>query len=158
VLPADQTPIGRTPRRVPARFLGVRDALRRVFAGTPEARARGFGPGRFSFNSTVGGRCQTCAGQGAISHEMSFLPDVTTPCEACGGARFEPSTLEIRWRGLNVGETLRLTVDEALEAFSALPRGAGPLRCLSELGVGYLQLGQGRHTLAGGGGQRPELA
>jgi excinuclease ABC subunit A len=158
VLSVDQSPIGRTPRSVPATFLGLWDELRRVFAGTPEARARGFGPGRFSFNSTGGGRCQTCAGQGAISHEMSFLPDVTTPCEACGGARFEPATLEIRWRGLNVGETLRLTVDEALEAFSALPRVAGPLRCLSELGVGYLQLGQGSHTLSGGEAQRLKLA
>ncbi|HZW89378.1 MAG TPA: excinuclease ABC subunit A, partial [Myxococcaceae bacterium] len=158
VLSVDQSPIGRTPRSVPATFLGVWDELRRVFAGTPEARARGFGPGRFSFNSTGGGRCQTCAGQGAISHEMSFLPDVTTPCEACGGARFEPATLEVRWRGLNAGEALRLTVDEALEAFSALPRVAGPLRCLSELGVGYLQLGQGSHTLSGGEAQRLKLA
>ncbi len=89
---------------------------------------------------------------------MSFLPDVTTPCEACGGARFEPATLEVRWRGLNVGEALRLTVDEALEAFAALPRVAGPLRCLSELGVGYLQLGQGSHTLSGGEAQRLKLA
>ena len=158
VLAVDQSPIGRTPRSVPATFLGIWDELRRVFAGTPEARARGFGPARFSFNSAGGGRCQTCAGQGAISHEMSFLPDVTTPCESCGGARFEPATLEVRWRGLNVGETLRLTVDEALEAFSALPRVAGPLRCLSELGVGYLQLGQGSHTLSGGEAQRLKLA
>ena len=158
VLAIDQSPIGRTPRSVPATFLGIWDELRRVFAGTPEARARGFAPARFSFNSTGGGRCQTCAGQGAISHEMSFLPDVTTPCEACGGARFEPATLEVRWRGLNVGETLRLTVDEALEAFSALPRVAGPLRCLSELGVGYLQLGQGSNSLSGGEAQRLKLA
>ena len=158
VLAVDQSPIGRTPRSVPATFLGIWDELRRVFAGTPEARARGFGPTRFSFNSAAGGRCATCAGQGSISHEMSFLPDVTTPCEACGGARFEPATLEVRWRGLNVGETLRLTVDEALEAFAALPRVAGPLRCLSELGVGYLQLGQGSHTLSGGEAQRLKLA
>jgi len=158
VLAVDQSPIGRTPRSVPATFLGIWDELRRVFAGTPEARAGGFGPARFSFNSPGGGRCSACAGQGSISHEMSFLPDVTTPCEACGGARFEPATLEVRWRGLNVGETLRLTVDEALEAFSALPRVAGPLRCLSELGVGYLQLGQGSHTLSGGEAQRLKLA
>jgi len=158
VLAVDQSPIGRTPRSVPATFLGIWDELRRVFAATPEARAAGFGPARFSFNSGGGGRCPTCAGQGSISHEMSFLPDVTTPCEACGGARFEPATLEVRWRGLNVGEALRLTVDEALEAFAALPRVAGPLRCLSELGVGYLQLGQGSHTLSGGEAQRLKLA
>ena len=89
---------------------------------------------------------------------MSFLPDVTTPCEACGGARFEPSTLEVRWRGVNAGEALRLTVDEALETFAPLPRVAGPLRCLSELGVGYLTLGQGSHTLSGGEAQRLKLA
>jgi excinuclease ABC subunit A len=158
VLAVDQSPIGRTPRSVPATFLGIWDELRRVYAGTPEARSRGFGPTRFSFNSSGGGRCPACAGQGSISHEMSFLPDVTTPCESCGGARFEPTTLEVRWRGLNVGETLRLTVDEALEAFAALPRVAGPLRCLSELGVGYLQLGQGSHTLSGGEAQRLKLA
>ena len=158
VLAVDQSPIGRTPRSVPATFLGIWDELRRVFAGTPEARARGYGPARFSFNSSGGGRCPACSGQGSISHEMSFLPDVTTPCEACAGARFEPSTLEVRWRGLNAGEALRLTVDEALEVFAALPRVAGPLRCLSELGVGYLQLGQGSHTLSGGEAQRLKLA
>jgi excinuclease ABC subunit A len=158
VLAVDQSPIGRTPRSVPATFLGLWDELRRALASTPEARRRGFGPARFSFNTAAGGRCPVCQGQGSISHEMSFLPDVTTPCEACGGARFEPATLEIRWHGFNAGEALRLTVDEAAEAFAALPRVAGPLRCLSELGVGYLQLGQGSHTLSGGEAQRLKLA
>ena len=158
VLAVDQSPIGRTPRSVPATFLGLWDELRRAFAGTAEARARGFAPARFSFNTRAGGRCPSCEGQGSISHEMSFLPDVTTPCEACGGARFEPATLEVRWRGVNAGEALRLTVDEALETFAPLPRVAGPLRCLSELGVGYLTLGQGSHTLSGGEAQRLKLA
>jgi excinuclease ABC subunit A len=158
VLAVDQAPIGRTPRSVPATFLGLWDELRRVFASTPEARARGFTAARFSFNTAAGGRCQACAGQGSISHEMSFLPDVTTPCEACGGMRFDSATREVRYRGLDVGEVLHLTVEEAREVFSALPRVAAPLDCLLELGVGYLQLGQGSHTLSGGEAQRLKLA
>jgi len=158
VLAVDQSPIGRTPRSVPATFLGLWDELRRVFAATPEARSRGFSAARFSFNTAAGGRCVACAGQGSISHEMSFLPDVTTPCEACGGMRFEAATREVRYRGLDVGEVLHLTVEEAREVFSALPRVAAPLQCLVELGVGYLQLGQGSHTLSGGEAQRLKLA
>ena len=125
---------------------------------TPEARARGFGPARFSFNTGAGGRCQACEGQGSVSHEMSFLPDVTTPCEACGGMRFDAPTREVRYHGLDVGEVLHLTVEEAREVFSAMPRVASPLQCLVELGVGYLQLGQGSHTLSGGEAQRLKLA
>jgi excinuclease ABC subunit A len=158
VLAVDQSPIGRTPRSVPATFLGLWDELRRAFASTPEARARGFGPARFSFNTPAGGRCQACDGQGSISHEMSFLPDVTTPCEACGGMRFDAATREVRYHGLDVGEALHLTVEEAREVFSPLPRVAAPLQCLVELGVGYLQLGQGSHTLSGGEAQRLKLA
>ncbi|MGO9829589.1 MAG: excinuclease ABC subunit UvrA [Myxococcaceae bacterium] len=158
VLAVDQSPIGRTPRSVPATFLGLWDELRRAFAATAEARQRGFGPARFSFNTPAGGRCQACEGQGSISHEMSFLPDVTTPCEACGGMRFDSATREVRYRGLDVGEVLHLTVEEAREVFAALPRVAGPLQCLVELGVGYLQLGQGSHTLSGGEAQRLKLA
>ena len=158
VLAVDQSPIGRTPRSVPATFLGLWDELRRAFAATPEARSRGFGPARFSFNTAAGGRCPACEGQGSISHEMSFLPDVTTPCEACGGMRFEPATREVRYHGLDVGEVLHLTVEEAREVFSALPRVAAPLQCLVDLGVGYLQLGQGSHTLSGGEAQRLKLA
>ncbi|MGO9764557.1 MAG: excinuclease ABC subunit UvrA [Myxococcaceae bacterium] len=158
VLAVDQSPIGRTPRSVPATFLGLWDEMRRAFAATAEARQRGFGPARFSFNTPAGGRCQACQGQGSISHEMSFLPDVTTPCEACGGMRFDAATREVRYRGLDVGEVLHLTVEEAREVFAALPRVAGPLQCLVELGVGYLQLGQGSHTLSGGEAQRLKLA
>ncbi|XXF76089.1 excinuclease ABC subunit UvrA [Myxococcaceae bacterium GXIMD 01537] len=158
VLAVDQSPIGRTPRSVPATFLGIWDELRRAFAATPEAKIRGFGPTRFSFNSTSGGRCTACEGQGAISHEMSFLPDVVTPCEVCGGARFDAATLEVRYHGLTIGDVLRLSADEAKEVFHAIPKVAAPLACLSDLGVGYLQLGQGSNTLSGGEAQRLKLA
>ncbi|MDY7225629.1 excinuclease ABC subunit UvrA [Hyalangium rubrum] len=158
VLAVDQSPIGRTPRSVPATFLGIWDELRRTFAATPEAKIRGFSPARFSFNTAAGGRCTACEGQGAISHEMSFLPDVVTPCEVCGGARFDAATLEVRYHGLTIGEVLRLSADEAKEVFRALPKVSAPLECLSDLGVGYLQLGQGSNTLSGGEAQRLKLA
>ena len=158
VLAVDQSPIGRTPRSVPATFLGLWDELRRAYAALPEAKVRGFGPTRFSFNSASGGRCSACDGQGAISHEMSFLPDVVTPCEACGGARFDAPTLEVRYHGLTIGDALRLSADEAKDLFHALPKVAAPLACLSDLGVGYLQLGQGSNTLSGGEAQRLKLA
>ncbi|MBF5044815.1 excinuclease ABC subunit A [Aggregicoccus sp. 17bor-14] len=158
VLAVDQSPIGRTPRSVPATFLGIWDELRRVFAATPEAKLRGFGPTRFSFNSAQGGRCPACEGQGAISHEMAFLPDVVTPCEVCGGARFDAATLEVRYHGLSIGDALRLSADEAKDVFAALPKVAAPLANISDLGVGYLQLGQGSNTLSGGEAQRLKLA
>jgi excinuclease ABC subunit A len=158
VLAVDQSPIGRTPRSVPATFLGLWDELRRAFAATPEAKLRGFTPARFSFNTASGGRCSACEGQGAISHEMAFLPDVVTPCEACGGARFDAATLEVRYHGLTIGDVLRLSADEAKEVFRALPKVSAPLECLSDLGVGYLQLGQGSNTLSGGEAQRLKLA
>jgi excinuclease ABC subunit A len=155
----DQSPIGRTPRSVPATFLGVWDEVRKLFAASPDAQVRGYGPARFSFNSAAaGGRCSACDGQGVISHEMSFLPDVTTPCEACGGSRFEPATLEVRYLGLSIGEVLRLTAEEAASVFSAHPKIHAPLVTMRDLGVGYLQIGQGSHTLSGGEAQRLKLA
>jgi excinuclease ABC subunit A len=154
----DQSPIGRTSRSVPATFLGIFDPIRRLFAATPEARARGYGPGRFSFNSTSGGRCSACGGHGALVHEMAFLPDVKSPCEACGGLRFEPGTLEVLYLGRSVGETLRLTAEEARDHFAAHRAIARPLATLCDLGVGYVELGQGSPTLSGGEAQRLKLA
>ena len=157
-LAVDQSPIGRSPRSTPATFLGLWDHLRKLYAQMPESQIRGFSPARFSFNTGGGGRCPTCQGQGVITHEMAFLPDVVSPCEDCGGLRFEPSTLEVTYLGLSVGQTLRLTVVEAIEHFAAHPKVRAPLVTLNDLGVGYLQLGQGSHTLSGGEAQRLKLA
>ncbi|NUO54508.1 MAG: excinuclease ABC subunit A, partial [Polyangiaceae bacterium] len=157
-LAVDQSPIGRTPRSVPATFLGIYDEVRKLFANAPDAKVRGYGPARFSFNTPKGGRCPACDGQGVISHEMSFLPDVTTACEACGGTRYEPSTLEVRYLGLNIGDVLDLSAEEALSVFRAHPRVVAPLEIMVGLGVGYLKLGQGSHTLSGGEAQRLKLA
>jgi excinuclease ABC subunit A len=157
-LSVDQTPIGRSPRSIPATFLGLWDDIRKLYAKMPEAQIRGFSPARFSFNTGAGGRCPVCEGQGVITHEMAFLPDVVSPCDACNGLRFEPSTLEVTYLGLSIGQTLRLTVHEAIEHFAAHPKIRAPLLTLADLGVGYLQLGQGSHTLSGGEAQRLKLA
>jgi excinuclease ABC subunit A len=158
-LAVDQSPIGRTPRSVPATFLGVWDPIRKLFAAMPEAKTRGFGPARFSFNTPKGGgRCPACEGQGAIVAEMAFLPDVVTPCETCNGARFEPATLDVKYNDLTIGEVLRLTAEDAARVFAAHPKIARPLGTLADLGVGYVQLGQGSHTLSGGEAQRLKLA
>lgn len=154
----DQSPIGRTPRSVPATFLGIWDDIRRLFAGTPEAKVRGFGASRFSFNTATGGRCTTCEGQGVISHEMSFLPDVVRTCAACTGARFEPRTLEVEYLGLNAGQVLALSIEDAAQLFAQHPKIAHPLQTLVDLGAGYIQIGQGSHTLSGGEAQRLKLA
>lgn len=154
----DQSPIGRTPRSVPATFLGIWDEIRKLFAGLPESKVRGYTAARFSFNTSSGGRCTACDGQGSIVAEMSFLPDVVSPCETCQGARFEPSTLDVRWSGLSIGDVLRLTAEEATKVFAAHPKIARPLATLTELGVGYVALGQGSNTLSGGEAQRLKLA
>ncbi len=154
----DQSPIGRTPRSVPATFLSVWDEIRRLYAGLPESKVRGFAAGRFSFNSAGGGRCPTCEGQGVQVSEMSFLPDVITPCEACGGQRFEPSTLTVQFQGLTIGDVLQLSAEEAVHHFANHPKIRRPLQTLCELGIGYIQLGQGSHTLSGGEAQRLKLA
>ncbi|MDB4942346.1 MAG: Excinuclease subunit [Labilithrix sp.] len=157
-LAVDQSPIGRTPRSVPATFLGVWDEIRKLYAALPESRARGWTPARFSFNTPQGGRCTACAGQGAIVAEMAFLPEVITPCETCLGLRFEPSTLDPKWAGLSVGDVLRLSAEEAADVFGAFRKIAGPLRTITELGCGYLSIGQGSNTLSGGEAQRLKLA
>jgi excinuclease ABC subunit A len=143
---------------VPATFLGIWDEIRRLYAGLPESKVRGFSAARFSFNTASGGRCTVCQGGGVLVSEMSFLPDVTAPCEACGGARFEPATLEVRYLGRHIGEVLQLSAEEAVALFRAHPRITRPLSTLCDLGVGYLQLGQGSNTLSGGEAQRLKLA
>jgi excinuclease ABC subunit A len=152
----DQSPIGRTPRSVPATYIGIWDLIRKLLAGTPEARARGYGPSRFSFNVQEG-RCPDCQGRGFIHVEMAFLPDVDLPCETCNGLRFTPETLEVRWQGLNAGELLDLEVAEAVQVFAPLKAIRQPLELLLELGLGYLHLGQPSNTLSGGEAQRIKL-
>ena len=157
-LAVDQSPIGRTPRSVPATFLGIWDEIRKLYARLPESQTRGYKAGRFSFNTASGGRCPTCEGQGAIVSEMAFLPDVVSGCDACGGARFEPATLDIRYAGHTIGDVLRLSAEDAAELFAVHPKISRPLSTLRDLGVGYVQVGQGSNTLSGGEAQRLKLA
>ena len=157
VIDIDQSPIGRTPRSNPATYTGLFNDIRELFASTQDAKARGYGPGRFSFN-TRGGRCEACQGDGLLKIEMHFLPDIYVPCEVCKGKRYNRETLEVHYKGKNIYEVLEMTVDEALPFFENLPRIYNRLKTLEEVGLGYVKLGQASTTLSGGEAQRVKLA
>jgi excinuclease ABC subunit A len=157
VIDIDQSPIGRTPRSNPATYTGLFDHIRQLFSMTQEARARGYTPGRFSFN-VKGGRCEACKGDGTITIEMHFLPDVYVPCEVCGGKRYNRETLAVRYGGRTIHEVLEMSVEEAVGAFAAVPRIHRRLQTLHDVGLDYVRLGQPATTLSGGEAQRVKLA
>ncbi len=155
VVAIDQSPIGRTPRSNPATYTGLFDHVRKLFSQTNEAKVRGYLPGRFSFN-VRGGRCEACAGDGTIKIEMHFLPDVYVPCEVCGGARYNRETLEVTFKGKNIGDVLDMSCEEALSFFANQPTIARHLQTLVDVGLGYIRLGQPAPTLVGGRGPAGE--
>jgi len=157
VINIDQSPIGRTPRSNPATYIGFYDDIRRLFANTPEAKARGYSMGRFSFN-VKGGRCEECAGEGLITTSLHFMPDVESPCPICKGARYNEETLEVTYAGKNIAEILDMTVEEGENFFKQRPYLVHKIGMLNALGLGYLRMGQSSTTLSGGEAQRIKLA
>ena len=157
VIAIDQSPIGRTPRSNPATYTGVFDLIRDLFAATPDAKARGYKKGRFSFN-VRGGRCEACAGDGILKIEMHFLPDVYVPCEVCGGKRYNRETLEVKYKGKTIYDVLNMTVEEALEFFAHVPSIRRKMETLNDVGLSYIRLGQPSTELSGGEAQRIKLA
>jgi excinuclease ABC subunit A len=157
IINIDQSPIGRTPRSNPATYTGLFDPIRDLFSRTQEARARGYKPGRFSFN-VKGGRCEVCRGDGQIKIEMHFLPDVYVPCEQCGGRRYNRETLEVRFKGKTISDVLQMPVEEALDFFQHIPKIKRRLQALHDVGLDYIRLGQPATTLSGGEAQRVKLA
>jgi excinuclease ABC subunit A len=157
IISVDQSPIGRTPRSNPATYIGLFDQIRELFSKTQEARARGYKPGRFSFN-VKGGRCEVCRGDGQIKIEMHFLPDVYVPCEQCHGKRYNRETLEVRFKGKTISDVLEMPIEEALEFFEHIPKIRRRVKTLNDVGLGYMRLGQPATTLSGGEAQRVKLA
>jgi excinuclease ABC subunit A len=157
VVSVDQSPIGRSPRSNPATYTGVFADIRNLFSGMPEAKVRGYKPGRFSFN-VKGGRCETCKGNGYKTIEMNFLPDVMVPCEVCHGKRYNRETLEVRFKGKTIADVLDMTVNNAVEFFENVPTILHKIKVLQEVGLGYITLGQPSTTLSGGESQRVKLA
>ena len=153
----DQSPLGRTPRSNPATYTGVFSDIRSLFVGLPEAKVRGYKPGRFSFN-VKGGRCETCKGNGYRTIEMNFLPDVMVPCEVCHGKRYNRETLEVRYKGKSIADVLDMTINQAVEFFENVPAILQKIKTIQDVGLGYIKLGQPSTTLSGGESQRVKLA